>query len=337
MALAPNLLSLNGTTYSFVCSDGCASSVLTTGPALSLSGGTGLSTSGNRNVGSWTISLAGAVDNNSYTINYITGTLTVTPAPLTITADNKTMTHGYSVPALTASYSGLIGGEGSSVVSGLSLSTAGTNSSNIGNYSIIASGGTAGNYAITDVNGTLTITGAATASSARGIPSAILDPAAFLIIPDHFPNIHYSSNISDVPVDTIANPNFFSVIGAGNNSEIYSIAPSNTPAISDHVMLQNNTGQVSEFENMSKPDMPSPASPSYTGDAISSDTTITPASNVIVSPVRPYLGIDTVLLSMPNSVSGYFFPPAPDPGPEPEMPEAEMIWCRIVLPAQWMI
>ena len=58
--------------------------MLTTGPTLSLSGGTGLSTSGNRNAGSWTINLAGAVDNNSYTINYMTGTLTIAQKTLNV-------------------------------------------------------------------------------------------------------------------------------------------------------------------------------------------------------------------------------------------------------------
>ena len=39
------------------------------------------------------------------------GTLTVTPAPLTITANNQTKAYGAAVPALTASYTGFVNGD----------------------------------------------------------------------------------------------------------------------------------------------------------------------------------------------------------------------------------
>src|SRR5262249_42137272 len=84
-------------------------------------------------------------------------TLSITPASLTITADDKSMTYGGTVPTLTATYTGLLNGDKSSVVSGLSLSTTASSSSNAGQYTITASGGTADNYTVTDANGTLTI------------------------------------------------------------------------------------------------------------------------------------------------------------------------------------
>ena len=80
---APNTAAILGTTYSFSCSDGCSSSVLTGGPTIAISGGTGLSTSGNRNVGSWTIGLSGATDSNGDPINYATGALTINAKSLT--------------------------------------------------------------------------------------------------------------------------------------------------------------------------------------------------------------------------------------------------------------
>ena len=54
----------------------------------------------------YAITVSGAADPD-YTISYVPGTLTVTPAPLTIKADNQIMVYGAGLPALTASYSGL--------------------------------------------------------------------------------------------------------------------------------------------------------------------------------------------------------------------------------------
>ena len=44
-------------------------------------------------------------------ISYVAGTLTVTPAALTITADNQTKVYGAALPTLTASYSGFVNGD----------------------------------------------------------------------------------------------------------------------------------------------------------------------------------------------------------------------------------
>ncbi len=83
--------------------------------------------------------------------------LTVDPAVLTITADNETKVYGGSDPTLTYTVMGLQNGDPSSVVSGVSLSTATGAAATAGTHTITISGGTAANYAITDVNGTLTV------------------------------------------------------------------------------------------------------------------------------------------------------------------------------------
>ncbi len=112
------------------------------------------------NVGTYTITASGATASN-YTITHVNGTLTIDKAALTITADDKTKTYGAANPALTATYTGLVNGDNSSVVSGLNLSTAATSGSDVGTYTITAGGGTASNYTITHVDGTLTIDKAA--------------------------------------------------------------------------------------------------------------------------------------------------------------------------------
>ena len=48
---------------------------------------------------------------SDYSISYVAGMLTVTPAALTITADNQTKVYGAALPTLTASYSGFVNGD----------------------------------------------------------------------------------------------------------------------------------------------------------------------------------------------------------------------------------
>lgn len=81
-------------------------------------------------------------------------------APLTITADAKSRVYNTANPTLTASYSGLVGGDTSSVVSGLVISTTAVQASNVSaypDYPITVSGASAANYTITFVPGTLTV------------------------------------------------------------------------------------------------------------------------------------------------------------------------------------
>jgi polygalacturonase len=86
--------------------------------------------------------------------------VTVTPAPLTITADNQSMIFGGSVPALSFTPSGFVNGDTAAVLSGSpQLSTPATSASPVGTYPILAATGTltAANYSFVFVNGTLTI------------------------------------------------------------------------------------------------------------------------------------------------------------------------------------
>ena len=55
--------------------------------------------------GAYAITASGAIDRD-YSISYVDGNLDVTPAPLTITADDQTNVYGDALPVLTASYVG---------------------------------------------------------------------------------------------------------------------------------------------------------------------------------------------------------------------------------------
>jgi len=76
-----------------------------------------------------------AADN--YTFSFTDGTLTVNAATLTVTADDLGKTYGAGNPTLSATITGFVNGDTSSVVSGAaSLSTTATTSSSIGGYAI---------------------------------------------------------------------------------------------------------------------------------------------------------------------------------------------------------
>ena len=60
--------------------------------------------------GPYAIIASGASDSD-YSISYVTGALTVTPAALTITANNQTKVYGAAMPTLTVSYTGLVNGD----------------------------------------------------------------------------------------------------------------------------------------------------------------------------------------------------------------------------------
>jgi hypothetical protein len=92
-----------------------------------------------------------------YTITYVPGTETITPAPLTIRAVDQTRTYGSRSPSYTASYTGLRNGDTPAVVSGLKLQGPPA-TSGVGTYPIVPSGATAANYAISYLNGTETVT-----------------------------------------------------------------------------------------------------------------------------------------------------------------------------------
>jgi gliding motility-associated-like protein len=127
------------------------STLVTTKPVLTTTAAT---TSG---VGTYPITASGAVAAN-YTIVYAAGTLTVTPAALTITAADKSKTYGYSNPGLTATYSGFKNSETSAVVTTKpAAATTAITTSVVGTYPITVSGAAAANYTITYVAGTLTV------------------------------------------------------------------------------------------------------------------------------------------------------------------------------------
>ena len=104
------------------------------------------------------LSLSGA-DSGNYTVNSTAATTaSITPAPLTIKADDKSVGDDSPTPPLTATYITLLGSDTPSSLSGtLVCTTTRRSSSPLGTYPITCSGKTSTNYTITYVAGTLTV------------------------------------------------------------------------------------------------------------------------------------------------------------------------------------
>jgi RHS repeat-associated protein len=131
--------------------------------------------------GGYAITAAGAADPD-YAIGYVQGTLTVTPAPLTITADDQSKVYGAALPAFTASYAGFVNGDTPASLTNLpTLGTPATAASTPGTYPITASDAVAADYVFTYGNGTLTVTPAGTATLllSSDNPSVFAQPVTF--------------------------------------------------------------------------------------------------------------------------------------------------------------
>jgi len=110
------------------------------------------------NAGNYTITPSGGVSTN-YDFTYQNGTLTVTKAPLTVTADNKSREYGDVNPDFTVTYSGWKNSEDvSALTTQPTATTTATQTSNAGTYQITPSGGISTNYDFNYQNGNLEIT-----------------------------------------------------------------------------------------------------------------------------------------------------------------------------------
>jgi len=95
----------------------------------------------------------------NYTVTTNAATLTINPATLNGTADNKSRVYGQTNPVFTATYTGFVNSETSAIIAGtLSGSTTANANSPVGTYPITVSGQSAANYNINYIAGTLSVT-----------------------------------------------------------------------------------------------------------------------------------------------------------------------------------
>ena len=104
----------------------------------------------------------------NYSFTPVSGALTVTPAALTVTADDQSRAYGAGNPTLTFKYAGFVNGDTSAVIAGVPIvATTATATSGVGTYPITVDVTplTAANYSFTPVSGALTVTRADTIST----------------------------------------------------------------------------------------------------------------------------------------------------------------------------
>jgi hypothetical protein len=139
-----------------------ASGLANNDPLSTITGALGTTATAASPVGNYPISLGTLVAGNNYTVVLAANppSFAITPAPLTVTADNQVMPPGGTVPAFTYHYTGLLNGDSSAAFTG-SLATTATSSSAAGSYPITQGTLAAtGNYSIGTFHpGTLTVLG----------------------------------------------------------------------------------------------------------------------------------------------------------------------------------
>ncbi|MEZ5324142.1 MAG: MBG domain-containing protein [Verrucomicrobiales bacterium] len=143
----------------------------------------------------------------------------VTPAPLTIAADDKQRYQGSSNPVLTASSTDWVDGD-TNLATPPALSTTALTSSPPGPYPIVVTGGSDPNYTITRVDGTLTV-------NAKQAPTIAWNTPA---------NIVYGTALNELQLNATANiegtfdysPASGTVLDAGGHTLTVTFTPANT-------------------------------------------------------------------------------------------------------------
>ncbi|MBU3557621.1 hypothetical protein ICN18_08260, partial [Polynucleobacter sp. Ross1-W9] len=166
------------------------------------------------NVGSYSLTASNQTLNTgsvgNYNITYAAGNLTINPANLTVTANSANLTYNGSQQSVTGfTGSGFVNNETIAVLTNVSAGGSGTNA---GTY-VTQANGTATNYNLNFVNGTLTIAKAALSVTGNGANTTYTGVTQ---------NIS-GFNVSGLQgTDTVANLSSISATGAnGTNAGIY--------------------------------------------------------------------------------------------------------------------
>lgn len=110
-------------------------------------------------VGTYAITVGTLSAGANYNMTYVNSSLTISKAPITATAENKTREFGEANPTLTIAYTGFKNGDTETVLDAQpTVSTTADATTAVGTAAITLAGGSDDNYSLALVNGTLTIT-----------------------------------------------------------------------------------------------------------------------------------------------------------------------------------
>jgi Bacterial Ig-like domain (group 3)/MBG domain (YGX type) len=180
------------------------------------------------NVGSYPIVPAVTWANlANYTVTAVNGTLTVTPAPLTVAASNATRSYGAANPAFSGTVTGAVGSDSFSE----SFTTTATASSNVGSYPIVpaVTGANLASYTVTAVNGALTVSSASTTTTLSAPASATSGSSVTLTATVASPG--------GAPSGSVAFRNGTTALGTGtlNSSGVATLSTTTLPVGNDSV------------------------------------------------------------------------------------------------------
>ena len=156
-------------------------------------------------VGSYALLPSGAANPN-YTIQYVNGVYTISPAALTVTAVSQNMTYGGTVPSLSVSYTGFVNGDNaSSLTTAPTITTTANSASPAGPYPITATGAVDPNYTFTYQAGTMTVGKAALTVTADDKSMPLGGPLPALTVSySGFVNGDVASSLTTPPTATTA-------------------------------------------------------------------------------------------------------------------------------------
>jgi hypothetical protein len=195
----------------------------------------------------------------------------VTPAALTIAADNTSRVYGSANPAFHGTITGAVGSDSFQE----SFATAATPASNVGSYAIVPSvtGAQLANYSVASVNGALTVTAAATTTTVAAPGSATYGASVTLTAT--------VSSGAGMPGGSVTFASGSTALGTGtlNANSVATISTTILPAGSDAVTATyaatgNFAGSTSPATQVTIEAAPASVPPTYTLAASPASLTI---------------------------------------------------------------
>jgi hypothetical protein len=174
----------------------------------------GSANAGSRNMVFGPITVNDGNGGGNYAVSLVNATGTITPAPLTITANNATQVLGAPEPMFKASFGPFPPGLGPSALSGTLTFTTNAPAGTPGSFAITPGGLSSGNFDIAFVPGTLLVTAASTTTASLPTPSNTLPPVAFSMIQDSTPSFFFTDPVLAGLIVSDASSQSSSTLGA---------------------------------------------------------------------------------------------------------------------------
>lgn len=190
-------------------------------------------------VGTYPIAVTGGTSRNYDLVAYESGALTVTKAPLVLTANDKSRLYYEDNPTFDFSLSGLRNGDAKSCLSVMpEYECQATKSSDVGNYAVVPYGADAKNYSIEYRNGTLNI-------SPRQLTASIGDYSRRYGTDNPQFEVTYNGFVNDEDKSVLTSQVII-ICSADRNSDVgeYPIILTNGDAV-NYVISKYNNGTLS--------------------------------------------------------------------------------------------